>query len=151
MKFPSTFDQELYSGTCCVIEEQQSMDGVAIIAYSEYKRSGIQNLILFTGTFDECDQWRSQYTWDNPYYSNIQDEVSIANREHVPNWKYYNDKSPKENHKLFSEFCNENNIALEDLVCYIFEEKGIATQDVLTANAIEQDLYSAAMEEDFHK
>lgn len=70
MEFPSTFDQELYSGTCCVIEEQQSQDGVAIIAYSEYKRSGIQNPILFTGTFEECDKWRSKYTPDNPYYVN---------------------------------------------------------------------------------
>lgn len=71
MEFPSTFDQELYSGTCCVIEEQQSQDGVAIIAYSEYKRSGIQNLILFTGTFDKCDQYREKYTPDNPYYRDI--------------------------------------------------------------------------------
>lgn len=137
--------------TYCVIEEQQSMDGVSIMSYAEIKRANIGNPILFTGTFEECNQWSSQYTWDNPYYNPADDEVASANREHVPNWKYFNDKSPKENHKLFSEFCNENDIALEDLVCYIFEEKGVATQDVLTANAIEQDLYSAAMEEDFQK
>lgn len=71
MEFPSTFDQELYSGTCCVIEEPQSQDGVAIIAYSEYKRANIQNPILFTGTFDECDQYREKYTPDNPYYRDI--------------------------------------------------------------------------------
>lgn len=147
MEFPSTFDQELYSGTCCVIEEQQSQDGVAIIAYSEYKRANIQNPILFTGTFDECDQYRKKYTWDNPYYSNISDEVSIANREHVPVWQYDTTTTVQENHKDFSEFCNSNEIALEDLVCYIFEEKGVATQAVLTANAIEQELYSLCLEE----
>lgn len=141
--------------TYCVIEEQQSQDGVGIMSYEDYKSSNQQRTILFTGTFEECDQWGNQFTPDNPYLNEVsqaaQELIASANREHVPNWKYFNDKSPKENHKLFSEFCNENNIALEDLVCYIFEEKGVATQDVLTANAIEQDLYSAAMEEDFHK
>ena len=73
--------------------------------------------------------------------------IDSANREHVPNWKYYTGKTPGENHKLFSEFCNENQIALEDLVCYIFEEKGVATQCILTANAIEQELYVLALEE----
>ncbi len=141
--------------TCCVIEEQQSQDGVAIMTYAEIQRTNTSNTILFTGTFEECDNWRSQFTPNNPYLNDVskagQELIASANREHIPNWKYFNDKSPKENHKLFSEFCNENNIALEDFVCYIFEEKGIATQDVLTANAIEQDLYSAAIEEDFHK
>lgn len=60
---------ELQNETCCVIEEQQSMDGVAIMTYKEIKRSGIQNPILFTGTFEECKAYSSQYTWDNPYYS----------------------------------------------------------------------------------
>jgi len=53
--------------TCCVIEEPQSMDGVAIMTYAEIKRTNTQNPILFTGTYEECDQWRSQFTWDNPY------------------------------------------------------------------------------------
>ena len=147
MEFPSTFDQELYSGTCCVIEEAQSEDGVAIMAYSAYKQANIQNIILFTGTFDECDQWKSQYTWDNPYYSNISDEVSIANREHVPVWQYDTTTTVQENHKNFSEFCNSNGICLEDLVCYIYKEKGVATQDVMTANAIEQSLYAQCLQE----
>ena len=98
--------------TCCVIEEPQSMDGVAIMTYAEIKRTNTQNPILFTGTYEECDQWRSQFTWDNPYLG-ITDEVSIANREHIPNWQYDNSKTVHENHKNFSEFCNKNEIALE--------------------------------------
>ena len=62
-------ENEYATETCCVIEEQQSMDGVAIMTYKEIKRSGIQNPILFTGTFEECNKWRSPYTWDNPYCS----------------------------------------------------------------------------------
>lgn len=65
-------DQNEYQNeTCCVIEEQQSIDGVAIMTYKEIKRTGIQNPVLFTGTFEECSQWSSQYTWDNPYCSEV--------------------------------------------------------------------------------
>lgn len=133
--------------TFVVIEEQQSMDGVSILSYEDYKSSNCQRTILFTGTVEECDQYRSQYTWDNPYYSNISDEVSIANREHVPVWQYDITTTVQENHKNFSEFCNSNGICLEDLVCYIYEENGVATQDVTTANEIEQLLYSKCLEE----
>lgn len=62
---------------CCVIEEQQSLDGVAIMTSTEIQRTSTQNPILFTGTYEECDQYRNQFTPDNPYLN----EVSIAGRE----------------------------------------------------------------------
>jgi len=72
--------------TYCVIEEQQSMDGVAIMSYEEIKRTNTQNPILFTGTFEECEQWRSKFTPDNPYLSEnslaAQELIASANREH---------------------------------------------------------------------
>ena len=114
------------------------------MAYSEYKRSNSQNCILFTGTFEECDKWRSKYTLDNPYYVN--EEIASANLEHILNWKYNNSKSEGENYKDFSDFCNENGLSLEDEVRYIYEEKGVATHGIYTVNALEQELYHAALE-----
>lgn len=74
--------------TYCVIEEQQSMDGVAIMTYAEIKRTNTGNPILFTGTFEECDQWSSQFTPDNPYLNEVsqaaQELIASANREHAP-------------------------------------------------------------------
>lgn len=72
--------------TYCVIEEQQSMDGVSIMSYADIKRTNTGNPILFTGTLEECKQWSSQYTWDNPYHSEVSkaanELIASANREH---------------------------------------------------------------------
>ena len=57
--------------TYCVIEEQQSQDGVGIMSYEDYKSSNQQRTILFTGTFEECDQWGNQFTPDNPYLNEV--------------------------------------------------------------------------------
>lgn len=121
------------------------MDGVSKMEYSEYKRSNCQRTILFIGTEEKCEQYRSKYTIHEPYYVN--EEIASANREHMLNWKYHNDKTPAENHKLFSEFCNENNLSLEDEIRYIFEEKEVATHGIFTVNALEQDLYHTCLEE----
>lgn len=133
------------NNTHCVIEEQQSLDGVAIMSYEDYKSSNCQRTILFTGTFESCDVYRSQYTVDNPFY--INEEIESANREHAPTFTWDNTRTASENHFDFSEFCKGENLSLEDTILYIYEEKGVATSIYLTVNALEQELYSLSLEE----
>lgn len=48
---------EEYQDTCCVITEYQSVNEMTIMAKSEIERTDTRNPILFTGTFDQCNEY----------------------------------------------------------------------------------------------
>ena len=46
--------QDYQNQQCAVIEEQQSETGLAIMTTDEINRTGCNNTVLFTGTYDQC-------------------------------------------------------------------------------------------------
>lgn len=49
--------QDYQNQQCSVIEEQQSETGLAIMTNQEIERTESNNFVLFTGTFEQCEQF----------------------------------------------------------------------------------------------